>query len=85
MDQKDLILEVQETMRRLFKSPNLVIDETMSAADIARWNSLNHVILISELEKKYHIKFSLTDMLEIRTIQDICDKIQLLSGRKNAG
>ena len=78
MNQKDLLEELQAMMRQVFKAPNLVIDESMSAADISQWNSLNHVILISELEKKYQIKFSLSDMLDIKTIQDICDKIQLL-------
>lgn len=81
MDQKDLLQELQTMMRLLFKTPNLVIDESMSAADISQWNSLNHVILVSELEKKYNIKFSLSDMLDIRTIQDICDKIQFLKSR----
>jgi acyl carrier protein len=75
------MITVRETMREVFKMPNLLVDETMSAADIAQWNSLNHVILISKLEKRYNIKFSLSDMLDIRTVQDICDKIAILCGR----
>jgi acyl carrier protein len=79
MEQQDILVTVQDIMRQVFRMPHLVISESMSAADISQWNSLNHVILISELEKKYDIKFDLSDMLDIRTVQDICDKILTLS------
>ena len=81
MEHKDILETVQEIMRQVFKVPSLVIDGNMSAADIARWNSLNHVILISELEKRFDIKFDLSDMLDIRTVQDICEKIKLIKDR----
>ena len=81
MEHNEILMTVQDIMRQVFRMPHLLINETMSAADISQWNSLNHVILISELEKKYNIKFDLSDMLDIRTVQDICDKISALSAR----
>lgn len=56
------------------------VDERTSAGDIARWDSLNHIILIQELEKSFGIKFDLFEIIEIRDvpgiIDHICTKIQ---------
>ncbi len=64
----------------MFNLSDLVVIDTMSAKDIDQWTSLSHVLLISELEKKYKIKFALNDMLDIQTVDDLCKKILELTG-----
>ena len=75
MDYKQIFEKIQDTMRKVFKDQDMVIEENMSARDIKQWNSLSHVMIIAELEKTYKIKFGLTDMLDIRTVDDICRKV----------
>jgi len=69
-------------MRRVFDDNKLEINDSTSARDIRRWDSLNHVILIAEVEKKFGIHFDLDDMLEIRTAGDICQAVRRLIHEK---
>lgn len=47
-----------------------ISDET-SQNDIEKWDSLNSILLIDELEKEYHIKFSIDDIIEITNVKYI--------------
>jgi acyl carrier protein len=79
MDYTEIKQEVQEIFRKVFDNEGLEIDDQTSAKDISKWDSLNHVILISEVEKKYSIKFDLGDLLNTRTVSDICNAVIRLS------
>jgi acyl carrier protein len=47
----------------------------MSAKDVEGWNSLNHMILVSEIEKAFSIKFKLKDLNKMHNVGDMIDII----------
>jgi len=47
------------------------LGEATTAADVAGWNSLNHVMLISAIEKEFGIRFDLLQMVDMQSIGDI--------------
>ena len=54
----------------------LLVDESKVADDLKRadlesWDSMNHLILISELEQNYNITFNDDDIASIGSIQDL--------------
>lgn len=51
------------------------LNEQMSADDIRNWDSLNHVMLIQELEKTFNLKFNLFEIIEIRDIAGMVDYV----------
>lgn len=51
------------------------LSEQTSADDIANWDSLNHVILIQELENAFGMKFDLFEIIEIRDVGGLVDYI----------
>ena len=79
MEFMDVFKRVGIVFKKVFDDRELDVCEDTSAGDIGQWKSLNHVILISEIEKEFNIKFGLSDMLEITTVRDICNKIISLS------
>jgi acyl carrier protein len=81
MDYHEIKQEVQEIFRKVFDNETLEIDDRTSAKDISKWDSLNHVILISEVEIRYGIKFDLSELLNTRTVSDICHAVIKLSSR----
>ena len=50
--------------------PSILNDHT-NQGDIQKWDSLNLVFLIDQLEKEYNINFSIDDVIEIGSILDI--------------
>jgi acyl carrier protein len=51
------------------------LNEQISADDIDKWDSLNHVILIQELEKAFGMKFDLFEIIEIKDVTGLVDHI----------
>jgi acyl carrier protein len=78
MNEEEILGKVQEVFRKTFDRPGLIITDSMSPGDIKKWDSLNHVILISEIEKVFDIRFELQDMLESRSVGDICNTVHRL-------
>lgn len=42
-----------------------------SAAEVTRWDSLQHIALVRTLESTYDIQLSLDEMMEMRSVGDI--------------
>ena len=75
MNMEEVLIMVQEVFRKIFDKPEMMITDIMSPKDIKKWDSLNHVILISEIEKEFNIRFEIQDMLESRNVGTICETI----------
>ncbi len=56
---------------------NIITDET-SPKNCESWTSLNHLILIKEINKNYNIKLSFA---EIKTIKNVSDIKNLLKSK----
>ena len=72
MERRSILNEIKDIFVELFKTDNIDINENTSPENINEWDSLHHVMLIAAIEKKYDIKFELSDMLNIKNIGDIC-------------
>jgi acyl carrier protein len=76
MEEKQLLQELNSIFFRVFEDDNIIITGNTSPADIDSWDSLNHVLLISAIEKHFDIRFSLDDMLGFQKISDIMEGIR---------
>lgn len=75
MEREQLVAEVQELAREVFEKPNLVICDTMSAADVDTWTSLNFMKFLTAVEDKYGFKFKMMELLQLRSMGAVIDAI----------
>jgi len=75
MDNKELLIRLKEIFRKVFGDDSLVITEEMTANDIHQWNSLSHMILISEIESSLEIKFKLKELNKMHNVGDMINII----------
>ena len=73
MEREQLVAEVQELAREVFEKPNLVICDTMSAADVDTWTSLNFMKFLTAVEDKYGFKFKMMELLQLRSMGAVID------------
>jgi acyl carrier protein len=74
---KNIILEKLEILfREVFNDKLLIIRTDMSANDVDRWDSLTHMLLISEIENEFKIKFKLKELNKMRNVGDMVELIQ---------
>ncbi|MGD0754913.1 MAG: acyl carrier protein [Bacteroidales bacterium] len=75
MEEKVIIANLEKIFRQVFSNESLILKRGMSANDVAGWNSLNHMILVSEIEKAFSIKLKLKDLNKMHTVGDMIDII----------
>ncbi len=65
-----------QIIRDILKMPDLELTDNSSSNSIPEWDSLNHVMIVDQIEKTFEIKFSLDDMLSIDNMGNLVQLIQ---------
>jgi len=74
MDRKEITDKTLAVFRNIFGN-QVNITENSSAGEIDKWDSLNHILLIQELEKAFGIKFDLFEIIDLKDVQGIIEYI----------
>ena len=73
---KEMILkELQPVFREVFMDDTLEITADTTAFDIEDWDSLMQIVLVSAMEKKYDLSFSIDEVSELKNVGDMADMI----------
>lgn len=72
----EIIEELQEIFRGIFDDEELVISRDTTAEDIEDWDSLTHMQLITEIEKKFGIKFTTAEIVKASDLGEFIDIIE---------
>ncbi len=75
MEENQIIERLEKIFSSVFGKESIVLTRTTSAGDIAEWNSLNHMILISEVETAFNLKFKLKELNKMQNVGDLIDLI----------
>ena len=76
MEKKDILKQINKIFIDILEDDSIVLTEKTSAADIAAWDSLNHIQIITAVEKFYNIRFELDDLLNFESVGDLCKGVQ---------
>lgn len=80
MDTQQIFADLQEIFRDNFDDESIVLTAATSAADIEDWDSLEQINLLTAIEKKYGLKFNLSDVRGLQNVGDLAALIQRLKG-----
>jgi acyl carrier protein len=80
MTQEIIKSELQLIFRSTLNIPDLEITEELSADHIPAWDSLSHLILITEVEGFFNVKFRLKELISMKNVGDM---IVLIEEKKN--
>lgn len=75
MEKTEVVNKLMPIFRRVFSDELLVITDSLTANDVANWDSLSHMLLITEVENGFGIKFKLKDLNKMRNVGDMIDII----------
>jgi acyl carrier protein len=80
MTREDIFAGVQEIFRDIFDEDDLIIQDSTNSDTIEEWDSLNHINLVSAIEKEFKIKFALGELQELK---DVGAMVDLMMGKIN--
>jgi len=73
MSREEILSKVQDIFRDIFDDESLVISDDTNADDIEDWDSLNHINLVSAIEKEFGIKFALGELTSLKNVGAMID------------
>ena len=73
MTRKELFDGVQDIFRDIFDEDDMVIEDKTSSDDIEDWDSLNHINLVSAIEKEFEISFALGELMALKDVGAMVD------------
>ena len=75
MDKEELLKELNLIFIDIFEDDSIVLKDTTTTEDIESWNSLNHIQMITAVEKRYKIRLNLHELLNLKNVGDLCNVV----------
>lgn len=76
MEQDEIIRQLNEIFIDIFEEESITINKNTTSSDIESWDSLSHIQMITAVEKHFKIHFELNELLNFKTVGDLCYAIQ---------
>ncbi len=76
MSSSSMIQAINQIFIDVLEEEHIVITPETSAADIEEWDSLNHIQMITAVEKKFKLRFKLNELLNFKNVGDLSKNIE---------
>ena len=78
MDQEEIYARLNKVFRNVFDDDSIVVRPRTTADDIEDWDSLEHITLISAVEREFRMKFK---MGEISSMKNVGEMARIIAER----
>ena len=75
MTENEVFCIVQNIFKNIFNNSDMVITYSTNSDELENWDSLNHINLMSAVEKEFNIKFALGELMELKNVEKIINLI----------
>lgn len=79
---EEVLSEVNEIFIDVLDDRDLAVDRSTTAQDIDEWDSLNHILLVTAIEKHFKIRFTTEEIEKYKNVGEMCDGIQEKMAKK---
>jgi len=79
MDKSTIVGKVREILVGVLKHENFEMTDEVTASEIKGWDSLSHMIIITEIEKAFGIRFRLKELNKLNNMGALINLIETKS------
>lgn len=76
MEKNEILEKLTAIFRTTFNDSELVLNNEMNAGDVDNWDSLTNMLMISEVESQFGIRFKLKELNQLKSVGDIARIIE---------
>ena len=66
-----MIDDVNVIVSKVFSIPESEVNDQSSPENIETWDSFNGLVLVDELENHFNVKFTISEITDVKTVADI--------------
>lgn len=75
MTREEIFSRIETIAKKIF-GPNESITESTTSAEVEKWDSMNHALLIATIEKEFGVTFDIMEIIGINRFGDFADLIE---------
>jgi acyl carrier protein len=68
--------ELTSIFKTVFNDKTIVLKNDTTSNEIGSWDSLSHMLMIDEVEKKFSIKFKLREIIKLKNVGALIQLIE---------
>ncbi|RKN03487.1 acyl carrier protein [Aquimarina sp. BL5] len=76
MSREDILSKVRTAFISVLEHENFQLSDETTANDVDGWESITHMMIITEVEKTFSIKFKLMDLMNMTNVGDLINSIE---------
>ena len=76
MEREEIFSALQEIFEGLFGEGVPTLTDATTAQDVDGWESLMHITMISEVENRFDMRFSMKDVIGMKNVGEMVDLIE---------
>jgi acyl carrier protein len=76
MERSELTAKLTPIFHSIFTDDSIVIVDSMTAADVAKWDSLSYMNMIMAVEKAFNVQFTVKQIRSFKNVGDLIDVIK---------
>ncbi len=76
MNREEILSKVKEAFVSVLEHDNFQLANETTADDVDGWESITHMMIITEVEKTFNIKFKLMDLMNMNNVGDLLNTIE---------
>jgi acyl carrier protein len=73
MDRVEIFEGIQSIFKDIFDDDDLIIGDDTNSDEIEEWDSLNHINLVTAIEREFNIRFALGELIELKNVGAMVD------------
>ena len=81
MDRDEIIQRLRKVFVAVLKHENFEMKNELSAANVSGWDSLTHMVIISDIEAAFGIKFKLKELNKLSNLGNLIELVTLKTGQ----
>jgi acyl carrier protein len=68
--------KLTQVFQDVFDDDTIVLRPELTAADVPGWDSLTHIRLLLTIEREFGVKFTVTEVGELKNVGELMEKIE---------
>jgi acyl carrier protein len=76
IERTEVVRRLTEVFQETFDDPALEIRDSMTAADVDEWDSLQHIVLVLAVEREFRIRLNPAEVGKLENVGRMVDLLQ---------
>lgn len=82
MTDADLYAGLNDIFRQALDDDTIALTPSMTAEDVEGWDSMNHIFIVVEIEKRFGVKFQAAEMEELKNVGELAALVRRKAGAR---